>query len=77
LTAWGQPLLVFGRSPLLFYLAHLYLYGLIGLAIAPAGMPIAQMYPYWLAGLVILYFVCRWYGAFKHRQAPNSLWRLL
>jgi len=77
LAAWGKPLLAFGRSPLLFYIVHLYLYGLIGLAIAPGGMPIARMYPFWLAGLVILYFVCLWYSAFKRRQAPDSLWRLL
>ncbi|HEU5099397.1 MAG TPA: heparan-alpha-glucosaminide N-acetyltransferase domain-containing protein [Roseiflexaceae bacterium] len=77
LAAWGRPLLVFGQSALLFYIAHLYLYGLIGLVVAPAGMPIARMYPFWLAGLVVLYFVCRWYSAFKRRQAPESLWRLL
>lgn len=77
LAAWGQPLLVFGRSPLLFYIAHLYLYGLIGLAIAPAGMPIARMYPFWLAGLVVLYFVCVWYDRFKRRQSLDSPWRLL
>lgn len=77
LARWGRPLIVFGQSPLLFYAMHLYLYGAIGLAIAPDGMPIARMYPYWLAGLVVLFFLCRWYGDFKRRRAPESLWRLL
>jgi uncharacterized membrane protein len=77
LAGWGRPLLVFGQSPLLFYIAHLYLYGLVGLAIAPQGIGIARMYPFWLAGLVMLYFLCRWYGGFKRRQPPESLWRLL
>jgi uncharacterized membrane protein len=70
------PLLVFGQNPLFFYIAHLYLYGLIGLAIDRDGIGIVRMYPFWLAGLVILYFLCRWYGAFKQRQVPSSLWRL-
>jgi hypothetical protein len=77
LEGWGRPLVVFGQSPLLFYIAHLYLYGVVGLLVAPRGMPIARMYPYWLAGLVVLYFVCRWYGGFKRWQAPDSVWRLL
>jgi uncharacterized membrane protein len=77
ITGWGRPLLAFGQNPLFFYIAHLYLYGLIGLAIDPNGIGIARMYPFWLVGLVILYFLCRWYGTFKQRQAPKSLWRLL
>jgi uncharacterized membrane protein len=77
LAGWGRPLLVFGQSALFFYIAHLYLYGLIGMAIAPQGIGIPRMYPFWLAGLAILYFLCRWYGSFKRRRAPESLWRLL
>jgi uncharacterized membrane protein len=77
IRGWGHPLLVFGQNPLFFYIAHLYLYGLIGLAINPDGIGIARMYPFWLIGLVILYFLCRWYGTFKQRQAPESLWRFL
>jgi len=77
IMGWGRPLLVFGQNPLFFYIAHLYLYGLIGLAIDPHGIGIARMYPFWLVGLVILYFLCRWYGTFKQRHAPESLWRLL
>jgi uncharacterized membrane protein len=76
IAGWGRPLLVFGQNPLFFYIAHLYLYGLIGLAIDPDGIGIARMYPFWLAGLVVLYFLCRWYGTFKQRQTPESLWRL-
>lgn len=29
----------------------------------------------WLLGLLILYPMCRYYGRFKSRQGPNSLWR--
>jgi uncharacterized membrane protein len=73
---WPAVLGVFGRSPLFFYITHLYLYGLIGLVVAPRGMPIPRMYPYWLLGLAILYPLCWLYGRFKRRQAPESLWRL-
>jgi uncharacterized membrane protein len=67
---------VFGRSPLFFYIAHLYLYGLIGLALGSRETSIPQMYPYWLLGLAILYPLCWLYGRFKQRQAPGALWRL-
>jgi uncharacterized membrane protein len=77
LRRWGHPLLAFGRSPLFFYIAHLYLYGLIGLALGPHGTGIARMYPDWLLGLAILYPLCWLYGRFKRRQAPDSVWRLL
>jgi len=73
---WGQPLLVFGRSPLFFYIAHLYLYGLLGLALGARGTGIARMYPFWLLGLAILYPLCWLYGRFKHKRAPESIWRL-
>lgn len=73
---WLQPLAVFGRSPLFFYLAHLYLYALIGLALGSAGIGIPRMVPVWLLGLLLLYPMCRSYGKFKHHQPPNSWWRL-
>lgn len=71
-----QPLLVFGHEPLLFYIAHLYLYALMGIPF-PTGTNFAIMYALWLLGLVVLYFLTRWYGNFKSTQAPDSLWRLI
>lgn len=75
LESWTKPLVVFGRSPLFFYIAHLYLYGLLGFFFFPEGTGILKMYPIWLIGLAILYFLCLGYGRFKSRQAPDSLWR--
>jgi uncharacterized membrane protein len=72
-----SPWLVFGRSPLFFYVAHLYLYGLIGLVLGSRETSMLQMYPYWLLGLAILYPLCWLYGRFKQRQVAGSLWRLL
>jgi hypothetical protein len=68
-----HPLVVFGRVPLFFYLTHLFLYAGLGHWLAPAGMVIARMYPYWLLGLLILYFPCWGYGELKHRQPSHSV----
>jgi len=70
-----QPLVVFGRTPLFFYLAHLFLYAGLGLWLTPNGTSIASMYAYWLLGLLILYPLCLWYGRLKHRQPANSILR--
>jgi hypothetical protein len=70
-----HPLVVFGRVPLFFYLTHLFLYAGLGRWLAPAGMSIARMYPYWLLGLLILYLPCRAYGALKHRRPSHSILR--
>jgi uncharacterized membrane protein len=74
LRKWGQFLLVFGSTALFFYLAHLYLYALMGLAF-PNGTSFWLMYLFWILGLGILYPMCRWYKRFKERKPPESVWR--
>ena len=71
------PLAVFGQVPLFFYISHLFLYGFWSRWIAPAGIGIPRMLPFWIAGLLILWPLCWLYGRFKHNRAPNSLWRFL
>jgi len=68
---------VFGQTPLFFYVLHLFLYAGLGHLLAPHGASLLRMYPVWLLGLVILYPLCVWYGRFKRRQSPNSLLRML
>ena len=75
LQQFFQPLVVFGRAPLFFYLTHLFLYAGLGLWLTPDGTSILTMYPYWLLGLLILYPLCLWYGRLKHRQPANSILR--
>jgi uncharacterized membrane protein len=73
LERYLQPLVVFGRSPLLFYILHLFLYLGIGYLVAPEGSSIPLMLPFWLLGLLILYPACFWYGKVKQTRPVNSL----
>ena len=75
-SKWLAPLRVYGSVPLFFFVTHLWLYAAIG-RFFPAGTTIPRMYPFWLAGLVVLYLPCRWYGQFKQRRPAHSLFRLL
>ena len=72
-----EPLTVFGRAALFFYVLHLFLYAGIGRLVAPKGMSIPAMLPFWLLGLVILFPLCLWYGRLKHKQPENSPLRFL
>jgi len=72
----GNPLLVYGRTALFFYLAHLYIYAVMGLMFAGrGGVGIVWMYAFWLLGLLILYPLCKWYGHFKRGKSSDSIWR--
>ena len=70
-----HPLPIFGQAPLLFYLLHLWIYGIFGLFFRGGSSP-ATMLAGWLLGLAILYPLCVRYGRFKRGKAPASLWRI-
>jgi hypothetical protein len=71
-----HPLLIFGRTALLFYLLHLWVYGFLGLFFR-GGCGLAAMSAVWLVGLGILYWPCYRYDRFKRRKPGESLWRFL
>jgi uncharacterized membrane protein len=77
LRQFVQPFVIFGRSPLLFYVLHLFLYAGIAHLVAPQGTSIPLMLPFWLLGMLILLPICYWYGRYKQRQPPKSLVHLL
>lgn len=68
-----EPLAVYGRAPLFFYVLHLFLYAAIGYILTPNGTTIGAMVPYWLLGLILLYPLCIGYVMFKRSRAKHSL----
>lgn len=81
-----KPLLVFGRVPLFYYVAHLYLlrftaagmsywrYGLEAFTPPPGPAaspqwPLWAGYLAWVAALVLLYPVSRWFAGVKRRRS--------
>ena len=73
---WLHPVKIFGQTAMFFYIAHLYLYAFIGAAFR-AGCTIEIMYLMWAIGLFILYFICKWFLAFKRKKPADSLWRMV
>lgn len=76
-TTGGRMLDTLGRAPLAFYIAHLWLFALIGMAWFRVGAGHGTVYTIWLAGLVPLYLMTRWYGGFVGRQRDGSVWKNL
>jgi len=74
LRGWAKPLVVFGSTALFFYVAHLYLYALMGFAF-PNGTSFGVMYALWFLGLIFLYPMCLWYRRFKAQKPGESVWR--
>jgi len=71
-----NPLLVFGRSALFFYIGHLYIFAFIGFVFAGRrGTGLSVMYGFWLLGLALLYPLCLFYGNFKRKKPLDSIWR--
>ena len=74
-TRVGAILLVFGQSPLAYYIAHLWLFAIIGAIWFRDGTGYATVYAVWLAGLVPLYGFTRWYRDMKMARPIDSAWR--
>lgn len=73
----GKWLQVFGQAPLAFYLAHLWLYALIGAAAFRDGAGYLTVYLIWIVSLWPLYLVTRRYRDFKQATTVDSYWRML
>jgi uncharacterized membrane protein len=71
-----DPLLVYGSTPLFFYMLHLFLYAGLGRLFAPQGTSLGRMLLYWLLGLAVLYPLCLGFRWLKRRQSSRSPLRL-
>ena len=66
-------LLIYGRSPLFFYLAHLWLYKLkLPVQVRTPVLPMFPTLVLWFAGLTVLWWMCERYERIK-RSRPNSI----
>lgn len=71
-----SPLIVFGQTPLFFYLLHFYVLALCGFVFFREAASLEGAWLVWAVVVAALYPVCVWYRSFKMGQARNSLWRL-
>jgi len=74
LRKWGKPLMIFGGTAFFFYVLHMYILAALGFAF-PYGAKLLIVYAVWLGVLLFLYPLCVWYGNFKRRTKPESIWR--
>lgn len=68
--------MVFGQTPLFFYVVHFYVLSLIAFSFFVQAAPLYVTYPVWLVLLVIIYVLCHRFRHFKMAKPPESLWRL-
>jgi uncharacterized membrane protein len=71
-----SPLIVFGQTPLFFYLAHFYLLAAFGLTVFKEAGSLEMAYAMWTVVLVLMYPLCLRYRTFKMAKPPESLWRV-
>ncbi|MDX1979084.1 MAG: heparan-alpha-glucosaminide N-acetyltransferase domain-containing protein [Bryobacteraceae bacterium] len=71
-----SPLIVFGQTPLFFYLAHFYLLTLCAFVFYRDAGSLEHAYLMWALVLVALSPACLRYRSFQSAKPAQSLWRL-
>lgn len=72
-----SPLIVFGQTPLFFYVAHFCLFIAFAFAFFREAGTLKTAYAMWVVVVVLLYPPCEWYRRFKLNKPRESLWRML
>ncbi len=76
-TAAGRWLEMLGRAPLVFYIAHLWLFAIVGALWFRQGAGYGVVYAFWLGGLVPLSLLTARVSRFIASRPPGSAWRYL
>jgi uncharacterized membrane protein len=74
--AAARVVVTFGRVPMIFYIAHLFLLHAIAVLIARPevySFPLAGVYAVWIAAIAALYPLCRWFAELKQRRSDAWL----
>jgi len=77
LTTVVRPLVTLGQAALYFFVAHWFIYSVIGGEFFPRPSGLPATYLVWIVGLVLLYPICRAYEIFKHSMPIASVWRMI
>lgn len=74
-----EVLMVYGRTPLFFYVLHFWMLGGIAaiLHVWTPGLFLGYVPLIWFGLVLVLFFACRAYGTFKNSTPQESLWRFL
>lgn len=72
----GSPLIVFGQTPMFFYVGHFYVLAAFAFGVFKTAGDFTMIYVMWVVVLAIMYPLCVWYGRFKLGKPPESIWRL-
>jgi uncharacterized membrane protein len=76
LERFGRPLITFGKTALYFFLAHWFIYGMLGMYfLEPGTLP--STYLVWAIGLLLMIPVCRVYGRMRQASPAGSIWRMI
>lgn len=71
-----SPLIVFGQTPLFFYVTHFYLLAAAAFVFFREPASLEGAWLVWAVALVLLYPLCFWYRNFKMSRPTESIWRL-
>ncbi len=74
-SSLGRWLEALGRAPLAFYVAHLWLFAIVGAVWFRTGTGYAVVYTIWITGLVPLGLLTQAYGGFVARRPAGSAWK--